>query len=456
MGKGMPEQMRTEPLGGMDRISLVLAPTASTFPIVPGRPLVGNALQLARDPFGFLRRCYREHGSVFGLNLMGQRMAVLAGPESNLLLKEHERTHFAAAPSFEPLSRALDTKRFLMTLDGDLHQQLRKAISPAVAHKQMEGYLPRLEAIARTTMDRWSTEGVLDIRKALKRMVYAQLGGVLASVDAEEFYDDVVRVFDTALRVSLTRVWPSFMKYNPWNLHSRRRLRELARRLMDSAGDGVQIPDLVKRAVADGVLPPDDLLATLMAPYFAGIDTVASSLGFAFYAAAAFPEQAQRVRDQLDASPGPLTIASLRKLPALRSFVLETLRCYPVTMLSMRHTTRSVEHGIAQLPANHPVAFAVSLPHKLEEYFPDPERFDIDRFPDGRSTAPPGVFLPFGTGRHVCLGAGLADVQMLVVLATLLRDYELTLDPPGYQLELVLAPLPAPKKLRGRIRRRQR
>lgn len=433
---------------------MVLTPTASTIPTVPGRFLVGNALQLARDPFGFLRRCYRENGAVFELNLMGQRTAVLAGPESNLLLKQHERTHFAAAPSFEPLSRALDTKRFLMTLDGDLHQQLRKAISPAMAHKQMEGYLPRLEAITRTALDQWSTRGVFDIRRALKRMVYAQLGGVLASVDAEEFYDDVVRVFDTALRVSLTRVWPSFMKYNPWNLHSRRRLRELARRLMASADEGTQIPDLVKRAVSDGVLPPDDLLATLMAPYFAGIDTVASSLSFAFHAVAAFPEQAQRVRDELDDSPGPLSIASLRKLPTLRAFVLETLRCYPVTMLSMRHTTRPVEHAGARLPANHPVAFAVSLPHKLPEYFADPERFDIDRFPGGRSTAPPGVFQPFGTGRHACLGAGLADVQMLVVLATLLRDYELILDPPGYRLKLVLAPLPAPKRLRGRLRRR--
>lgn len=264
----------------------------------------------------------------------------------------------------------------------------------------------------------------------------------------------MVRVFDTALRVSLTRVWPSFMTHNPWNRRSRRRVRELAERLMASAGDGVQIPDLVKRAVADGVLPPDDLLATLLAPYFAGIDTVASSLSFAFYAIAAFPEQAQRVRDQLDASPGPLTIAGLRKLPALRSFVLETLRCYPVSMLSLRHTTQPVEHEGARLPAHHPVAFAVSLPLKLPEYFPDPDVFDIDRFPEGRSTAPPGVFNPFGTGRHVCLGAGLADVQMLVVLATLLRDYELTLDPVGYQLAQVLAPLPAPKKLRGRLKPR--
>ncbi|MCA9710625.1 MAG: cytochrome P450 [Myxococcales bacterium] len=423
---------------------------ALSIPTVPGAPLVGNALQLARDPFGFLRRCYREHGAAFELDLAGQRTAVFAGPESNLLLKQHEHTHFAAAPSFQGLSRALDTKRFLMTLDGDVHRQLRSALGPAVAHKQLESYLPALESIARRSLDQWCTRGVFDVRKALKRMVYTQLGGVLASVDAEEFYDDVVRVFDTALRVGLTRVWPAFMKHNPWNLRSRRRLRVLAERLMASAGDGVQIPDLVKRAVADGVLPPDDLLATLLAPYFAGIDTVASSLSFAFYAVAAQPEQAQRVRDELDGLSGPLTIAALRQLPTLRSFVLETLRCYPVTMLSLRHTTHPVEHGGARLPAHHPVAFAVSLPHKLEEYFPEPDVFDLDRFPGGRSTAPPGVFQPFGTGRHVCLGAGLADIQMLVVLATLLRDYDFTLEP-NYRLRLVLAPLPAPKKLRGRL-----
>lgn len=423
-------------------------------PRVPGRAIVGNALELRRDPFGFMRRCYLDHGPVFRLNLMGKRMVMFAGAEANILLKECEPTHLAAAPSFGKLARALDTKRFLMTLDGEPHKRLRAAINPAVVLKQMEGYVPKLEDVSRQHLERWAAEDVFDIREALKRLVYAQLGGVLTAIDAEEFYEDVIRVFDTALRVGITGIWPPFMKYNPWNLYSRARVRELGRRLTASASDGVRIPDLVERAVEDGVLTRDDLLATLMAPYFAGIDTVASSLSFALYAMVAFPEQIGRVRDELDANPGPLTVASLRQLPTLRAFVLETMRCYPVTVFSQRHTTQPLEFMGFRVPEGEAVAFAVPLTLKLEEHYPRPDVFDIDRFPGGRSNAPPGVFQPFGTGPHVCLGAGLADVQMLVFLAAMLRDYELTLDPADYQLRQALAPLPVPKGLRGKIRRR--
>lgn len=457
-GVGSANLPRIDLGGSTRRIGLVtlaaLPSHASTIPSVAGLPLLGNALQLAKDPYGFLRDCHREHGKLFQLDLMGQRPVVFAGPEANVFLKEMERTHFAAAPAFEPLSRALGTKRFLMTLDGELHRQLRHAIAPAVSHKQMAGYVPKLEAIATEHLERLADQGPVDIRRELKRLVYSQLGGVLTNIDADEFYDDVVRVFDTALRVSLTRAWPWFMLYNPWNLYSRWRLKELERRLMASAGDGVAIPDLVKQAAADGVLEPGDLLATLLAPYFAGIDTVAATMSFACYALAKYPEQAQRVRDELDASGEPLGVQSLRGMPLLRAFVHETLRCYPVTMLSLRTTTQEVEFDGRTIAAGVLTGFPVALPHKCEEYFPDPDRFDIDRFPGGRAKFPPGVYQPFGTGPHVCLGAGLADVQMLVTIAALLRDYELELDPPGYELVQKLAPLPVPKGLRVRIQRR--
>ncbi len=416
--------------------------------------MVGNAIQFARDPFPFLRRCHREHGPLFELKLLGQRVALFAGAEANLFLKDNERTHFAAAPAFERLGRALETERFLSTLDGPPHKQLRNAINPAVTRKQMEGYVPKLEAVSRAHLQRWIQQGPLDIREQLKRLVYEQLGGVLTNIDANEYYEDVVRVFDTAVRVGVTRMWPAFLSNNPWNLRSRRRTRELAQRLMDSAADGVRIPDLVAKAVEAGVLPEDDLLATLLAPYFAGIDTVASSLSFACYAVAAHPEATARVRAELDEMPGPLSVDGLRKLPSLRAFVLETLRCHPVTSLSMRHTTQPVEFAGFTLPAGHPCAFALPLTLKLSEHYPDPDRFDLDRFPNGKSTAAPGVFLPYGTGPHVCLGAGLADMQMLAFLATLIRDYALDLHPCDYQLRQKLDPLPSPKGLRVVVRPR--
>ena len=136
--------------------------------------------------------------------------------------------------------------------------------------------------------------------------------------------------------------------------------------------DGVTIPDLVARAVTDGVLPPDDLLATLLAPYFAGIDTVASSLSFACYAAAMHPNARALIREELDANDGPLTVDALRGMPWLRAFVLETQRCYPVTTVSMRHCTAPLEFSRLQHSRWDAVCVRPPVDHAAPRVLPGP------------------------------------------------------------------------------------
>ena len=146
-----------------------------------------------------------------------------------MFLKDHEPHPFCGgSPRSQSLGEALGTKKFLLSVDGEEHKRLRKALNPAVTRKQMVEYVPKLETISRQHLDRWSENGAFDARAALKRLVYDQLGGVLTRIDASEYYEDVVRIFDTAVRVGVTRVWPAFMSNNPWARRSRRRTQELA------------------------------------------------------------------------------------------------------------------------------------------------------------------------------------------------------------------------------------
>jgi len=125
--------------------------------------------------------------------------------------------------------------------------------------------------------------------------------------------------------------------------------------------------------------------------------------------------------------------------------VQETLRLHPVAVSQIRIAQRDFEYGGHVIPAGETVHCAVTVPHFLEEFFPDPMTFDIDRYTDDRREhARPGAYSPFGRGPHTCLGKGIADVQMTLTAARLFHRLDLALPSPDYVLRRKAAPAPGP------------
>ena len=88
---------------------------------------------------------------------------------------------------------------------------------------------------------------------------------------------------------------------------------------------------------------------------------------------------------------------------------------------------------------------ATAVPHYLPECFPEPQRFDIDRYgPERAEHKQPYVYAPFGLGPHRCLGNGFAEVQIAVTMATILHEVDFDLDRSGYSLKTTQVPMPAP------------
>ena len=191
-----------------------------------------------------------------------------------------------------------------------------------------------------------------------------------------------------------------------------------------------------------------DLFINVMGPFLLGLDTVASSSAFLLYAILKDPDLTARVRAEADAlfADGLPAPEGLQAMDTTRRAMLETLRMYPIAPVLFRTATNSFDFGGYHVPAGTLLLMALSVTHYLEEFFPDPERFDVDRFlPERAEGSRPGVFAPFGLGRHACLGQGLAQLQMVLNVATLLRRADLELDPSGYRLRIdhSLTPKPA-------------
>jgi cytochrome P450 len=255
------------------------------------------------------------------------------------------------------------------------------------------------------------------------------------------------------LETTVLRRWPRIMLRSPLYLRSRRRMHELSELLIarhrnppEDVNERDLIDDLV--AVLDrGVLDRCDAVMITLTPYFAGLDTVSNTLAFLLYALHSQPQLVAPLMAEADTAfaSGTLTPDSLRAMGLLQAVLLETMRLYPTTVIALRRALVPFVFAGHQIEEGDELHFAVTVPHLLEEVFPHPERFDIGRYGKQRNehkTA--GAYAPFGLGPHTCLGAGLAQAQIMATIATLLHVADVRITPRDYVLRRSFVPLPTP------------
>lgn len=189
------------------------------------------------------------------------------------------------------------------------------------------------------------------------------------------------------------------------------------------------------------------------------MDTSASVSGFMLYALLKHRELLEQMRidvDEMyrDGAPSP---EGLRRLDVTHRVALETLRMYPVTPALTRTVANSFEFGGYRVPAGPQVLLGTTVGHHLPEYFPEPDRFDIERYSRKRAEhLQPVAFAPFGVDRHRCNGSGLAEMQIILTLATIIHEADLELERPERLLQIKRSPAAHPDpSVRIRLVRRR-
>jgi cytochrome P450 len=177
----------------------------------------------------------------------------------------------------------------------------------------------------------------------------------------------------------------------------------------------------------DGLIR-DQLLTMLIA----GHDTSTALLGWALYLLGKHPEAMEKATAEADAVLGtdPPTIESVACLDYLEKVMLEALRLYPPIHLGQRRAAQDLEFQGYRIPAGQRVVYSIYLTHRMPLYWPEPARFDPERFsPENARQRPHYTYLPFGGGPRNCIGLAFAQVEVKVVLARLLQRFELRLEP---------------------------
>ncbi|WP_112275798.1 cytochrome P450 [Lentzea terrae] len=339
---------------------------------------------------------------------------VRMGPYTYLLGPAANQFIFANSDLFE-MERAfqvlvpVDGPTSLIVSDGEDHKRRRRLVQPALVHRQIANYAPVMRANAEAALDAWQPGQVLDVyqefRRAIRRSTIHALFGEKLAQDAEFFgahLQLLINLIDrnpavvTLLRKTKAPAWRNAMR-------ARRAVDTRVYKAIEETRQGNMAGDVLTTLVqSDGLsdLEVRDQVVTLIA---AGYETTSGAMAWAVFNLLRHNGVWERAREDDD---------------YLANVVNETLRLYPPAVVSARVAAQPFEFAGKKIKEGTFLLYSPYVTHRLAEVWPDPLRFDPDRW---ERKPGPHEFLPFGGGPHRCIGAGLATTELTVMLKALLQ-----------------------------------
>ena len=421
-----------------------------------GLPLLGHAIGLSTDPMAFLTKQYLALGPVFRVRVPGDAITVLAGPDANSFLQRKSRLYLRSFDAMAPMVQRLRAHRALLNMDGNEHFRLRKAINKSYSHHVALKHLDVTAGIAHRGILDWPEEEPFAVLPALRPILAEQSAQVLTGTTVSARFDDLSYYVDTVIAYASRRA-PKWSLRMPRTRRARAVTCRLAEGMLNAHDPKLRAgaePDLIDSLIElhrtdPQFLAQNELRVGSLGPFLAGLHTTGATAAFMLYEVLKQPEIHAAMQAEADAlfeGDGP-TSDKLRGMDVTHRALMETLRMYPVAGLVLRDVVNTFELAGHTIPYGEQIIIAATVPHFCPEHYPDPLRFDIDRFlPERNEHRPRGVYAPFGLGAHRCIGGRFAEVQIALTIATLLHLADITLHAPRAKLKPRYAPALTPGK----------
>ena len=437
-------------------------------------PLLGHFATLRRDPLRFMRSL-REHGDLVEIKLASLRFVVVCDPMLAHQVLTDLRTFDRTGVAYDRSRRAMGNGLASATYAD--HRRQRMIMQPAFHAKHLPGYAAVMRQQTAALLDGWREGEVVDVTEEMFRLttsisLRALFSAQIDPEDAEKLrvaFEGFLRgtYMQTALPLLGRLPLPANRRYHAGLRQWRAQVHALITRYRNSGGDE---QDLMARLLAahgeegEGLTDQElsDQVAVLL---IAGAETTSAALSWAIYLLCTHPEVLEAVSAEADRVLGG-AVADWEQLPQLSltgRVIQEALRMYPPSWLIPRATTRETRLGERVLPAGTAVLVSQYMLHHDPALFPDPERFDPDRWLAHSPSVPPAVpptstarqaYVPFGGGQTKCLGEQFATAEAVLALASILTRWRPNLHDPRATLKpdtrIVLLPRRLPVRLTAR------
>lgn len=420
-------------------------------------PILGDVLGISPDILTQPSRELASLGPVFEFRFLGARYVVAAGADAVAELNDESRFCKHVGPDIDALRLLGGDGLFTAYNDEPNWQRAHDVLMPAFSQQAMRRYHSIMFDVADELVARWderaATGETVDVSADTTRVTLETIGrcaagypfGCFASEEVHPFVEHMVAGLHGSDRVGVLR--ETFLpKY--FARRAERPVRHHAAQMHALADE------IIVERVRGGLGHHDDLLELMLVSdldrsniryqlinfLVAGHETTSGALSFALYFLSQHSDVAERVRAEVsevwgdDVRPDFELIAKLRYV---RRVFDEALRLQPTVPAYYRAAREdTVLAGVHPMRKGDWVLTLLSVLHRDPRWGDDPDAFDPDRFEPERVRArPAGLYKPFGTGPRSCIGRQFALHEAVLLLAVLLRRYELVPDP-DYRLQV--------------------
>jgi cytochrome P450 len=379
----------------------------------------------------------RRYGDVVGFGFLGFPACLINDPAGIEYVLVTDYQNFTKSMDYRALSRVLG--QGLLTSEGEFWKHQRRLVQPAFFRDRILSYGELMTSYTRRMLETWQDGEVRDVHADMMRVTLEITARCLFNVDITHAAGTIGQALEVVMqhmpKLAGFAFLPDWVPV-PGLGAFRRALADLDQIvygiIRDRRADGQHPGDLLDmlldaRDENGAGMSDQQLRDEVMTLLLAGHETTANTLAWTLYLLSQHPEQQSRLEAEvagvLDGRVAQA--AELQRLPYTQLVLMESQRLYPPAWAIGRKAIRDFEVGGYRMRAGTNVVISQWVMHRDPRFYPDPERFDPDRW--RQSSLPKFAYLPFGAGPRVCVGASLALTESALVLATLMQHYRFSL-----------------------------
>ena len=400
----------------------------------------GHLEELRSDPIGLLRRVRDECGDVGVFTLAGRDVVLVTGADVN-------ETFFRAPEEVLDQGEAYP---FMLPIFGkgvvfDTSPERRKEMlrTQALRGEQMKGHAATIQREIERMVAEWGDEGEIDLLDWFAELtIYTTSSCLIGPRFRDELdsrfarlYHDLERGTDAIAFVDPYAPIESFARRD----RARVGLVELVQAIIDRRAaqpkparehrDMLDVLVMLRREDGEPMFTADEITGMFISMMFAGHHTSSGTAAWTLIELLRHPEVMTDVTAELDelySDGSEVSFQALREIPRLEAALKETLRLHPPLVLLLRVVKEELEIGGYTVAAGAMVGATPAISNRIAEDFPHPDLFDPSRYAEPRQEdlLNRWTWIPFGAGRHRCVGSAFAMMQLKAIFSVILRDYD--------------------------------
>lgn len=430
-------------------------PTAEA-PGPKGTPFFGVARDLIAGAPRYINHLADTYGPFVRFNIFLKEFYLVSDPE---LIREVLVTQAANFPKdgrdVAILDRAIG--HGLVSANGAEHKRQRRLTQPAFHTRRIDAYAGTMVDYTTAMLDEWRDGQEMDVAEAMSSLTMFIVARTLFGADRVAMKDTAEGIGAAihVIQAATNNEFQSPFLLPEWLPTAMNRQRRVARTVLyeiidrliaerRAQGDAADSGDLLSMLLlscddAGDRMSDDEVRDQAVTLFVAGHETTSNALTWTWYLLSQHPAEEARLHAELDAALGgrPPVLADLPHLPYTLQVIKEAMRLYPPAwVVNIRRAAADTTLGSYAVKKGDRLWLSPFVMHRRPTFFPDPERFDPDRWtPERERALPKFAYMPFGGGARVCIGNGFALMEAHLIVAAVAQRYRLRLRP-GHPIDL--------------------